>query len=85
MLAAFIIEAIMEAASTSVTSVNFYQTTRHNNPEDSHLLVIYVLFFISREAISKLETLCPCEMLMVDYIMPRSVVCSQISIVRRAV
>jgi hypothetical protein len=28
----------MEAASTSETSVNFSQTTRHNNPEDSHLL-----------------------------------------------
>jgi hypothetical protein len=29
--------AMMEAASTSETSVNFYQTTRLNNPEDSHL------------------------------------------------
>jgi hypothetical protein len=28
---------IMETASASVTSVNFYQTTRRNNPEDSHL------------------------------------------------
>jgi hypothetical protein len=27
----------MEAARTSETSVNFYQTTWHNNPEDSHL------------------------------------------------
>jgi hypothetical protein len=39
-LAASIIKAInlmMEEASTSVTSVNFYQTTWHNNPEDSHL------------------------------------------------
>jgi hypothetical protein len=26
----------MEAASTSETSVNFYQTTRRNKPEDSH-------------------------------------------------
>jgi hypothetical protein len=26
-----------EAASISETSVNFYQTTRRNNPEDSHL------------------------------------------------
>jgi hypothetical protein len=24
-------------ASTSETSVNFYQTTRHNNPQDSHV------------------------------------------------
>jgi hypothetical protein len=28
---------MMEAASTSETSVNFYQTKRHYNPEDSHL------------------------------------------------
>jgi hypothetical protein len=27
----------MKGASTSKTSVNFYQTTRRNNPEDSHL------------------------------------------------
>jgi hypothetical protein len=27
----------MEAVSTSETSVNFYQTTRRYNPEDSHL------------------------------------------------
>jgi hypothetical protein len=27
----------MEAARTSETSVNFYQTTRRHNPEDSHL------------------------------------------------
>jgi hypothetical protein len=37
MLAASIIGAMMEAASTSETSVNFYQTTRRNNPEDSRL------------------------------------------------
>jgi hypothetical protein len=39
-LAAFIIRAIalmMKAVSTSETSVNFYQATRRNNPEDSHL------------------------------------------------
>jgi hypothetical protein len=28
---------MMEAASTSETSVNFYQTICRNNPEDSHL------------------------------------------------
>jgi hypothetical protein len=27
----------MEATSTSETTVNFYQTTRRYNPEDSHL------------------------------------------------
>jgi hypothetical protein len=31
------IALMMAAASTSETSVNFYQTTRRNNPEDSHL------------------------------------------------
>jgi hypothetical protein len=36
-LAASIIRAIMEAAGTYETSVNFYQTTRRSNPEDSHL------------------------------------------------
>jgi hypothetical protein len=28
---------MMEAASTSETLVNFYQTTWHYNPEDNHL------------------------------------------------
>jgi hypothetical protein len=32
------IALMMEAASTSETLVNFYQTTRRYNPEDSHLL-----------------------------------------------
>jgi hypothetical protein len=31
------ITLMMEAASTSETSVKFHQTTRRNNPEDSHL------------------------------------------------
>jgi hypothetical protein len=31
------ISLMMGAASTSETSVNFYQTTWRNNPEDSHL------------------------------------------------
>jgi hypothetical protein len=31
------IALMMEAASTSEMSINFYQTTWHNNPEDSHL------------------------------------------------
>jgi hypothetical protein len=31
---------MMEAASTSETSVNFYQTIRRYNPEDSHLLIL---------------------------------------------
>jgi hypothetical protein len=39
-LAASIIKTItlmMETVSTSETSVNYYQTTRRNIPEDSHL------------------------------------------------
>jgi hypothetical protein len=37
-LTASIISALMmEAVSTSEMSVNFYQTTRRNIPEDSHL------------------------------------------------
>jgi hypothetical protein len=31
------IALMMDAASTSETSVNFYQTTQRNIPEDSHL------------------------------------------------
>jgi hypothetical protein len=31
------ITLMMEAARTSETLVNFYQTTRRYNPEDSHL------------------------------------------------
>jgi hypothetical protein len=31
------IALMMEAGRTSETSADFYQTTRHNNPEDSHL------------------------------------------------
>jgi hypothetical protein len=34
---------MMEAARTSETLVNFYQTTRRYNPEDSHLQYYYVL------------------------------------------
>jgi hypothetical protein len=36
-IAASIIRMMMEAARTSETSVNFYQTTRRYNPEDSNL------------------------------------------------
>jgi hypothetical protein len=31
------IAVLIEAASTSETSVNFYQTTQRNIPEDRHL------------------------------------------------
>jgi hypothetical protein len=33
----YIIALMMEAACTSEPSVNFYQTTRRNNPEDNYL------------------------------------------------
>jgi hypothetical protein len=40
-LTAFInIALMMVAARTSETSVNVYQTTRRNNPEDSHLKIM---------------------------------------------
>jgi hypothetical protein len=32
-----VIALMMEAVRTSETSVNLYQTTRHNIPDDSHL------------------------------------------------
>jgi hypothetical protein len=32
-----LIALMMEAGSSSETAVNVYQTTRRNNPEDSHL------------------------------------------------
>jgi hypothetical protein len=46
-----IIAVMMEAAETSETSVNFYQTSKCNNPEDSHLIldvsqIIYMGFKI---------------------------------------
>jgi hypothetical protein len=49
---------MMEAARTSETFVNFYQTTRRYNPEDSHLrthrcenLKSYCEFLIYRVAV----------------------------------
>jgi hypothetical protein len=37
-----IIALMIEAASTSETSVNFYQATRRYNPEDSHLAAVRI-------------------------------------------
>jgi hypothetical protein len=37
---------MMEAASTSGTLVNFYQTTWCNNPEDSHLHLSGMVTFL---------------------------------------
>jgi hypothetical protein len=39
-----LIALMMEAARTSETLVNFYQTTRRYSPEDSHLPKGYVFF-----------------------------------------
>jgi hypothetical protein len=36
------IALMMEAASTSVTSVNLHQTTQRNIPEGSHLHVLFL-------------------------------------------
>jgi hypothetical protein len=36
-MAVAMIALMMEAARTSKTLINFYQTTRRYNPEDSHL------------------------------------------------
>jgi hypothetical protein len=47
LLAASIIALIMEATSTSETSVNIYQTTRRNNPKDSHLQITNRVSYIS--------------------------------------
>jgi hypothetical protein len=46
---------MMEAASTSETSTNFYQTTRRNNPEDSHLQEITCLLWNSNEFFLRLQ------------------------------
>jgi hypothetical protein len=40
-ITAKLISLMMGAASTSETSVNFYQTTRRYNPEDSHLHTLW--------------------------------------------
>jgi hypothetical protein len=40
------IAMMMEAASTSEMSANFYQTTRRKNPEDSHLINLLLRNFL---------------------------------------
>jgi hypothetical protein len=42
-LAASIIRAVMEAASTSETSVNFYQTAWYSKPGDNNLQLLWLL------------------------------------------
>jgi hypothetical protein len=45
---------MMEAVSTSETSVNFYQTTRCTIPEDSHLQFLLFHFSIRGQIFSLL-------------------------------
>jgi hypothetical protein len=40
-----LIALMMEAARTSETSANFYQTTLRNNSENSHLHLVFLLYF----------------------------------------
>jgi hypothetical protein len=51
----FGIQEPLEAASTSETSVNFYQTTQRYNPEDSHLHTFIQMTNVSTVAISPLR------------------------------
>jgi hypothetical protein len=44
---------MMEAASTSETSVNYYQTTGRNNPEDSHIQADVPCFICSNNVLQK--------------------------------
>jgi hypothetical protein len=37
---------IWEGVNTSETSVNFSQTTRRNIPEDSHLLIVNLVYIL---------------------------------------
>jgi hypothetical protein len=46
-LAASIFALMMEAASTSVTSVNFYETTLGNIPKDGNFHEVFVLLRIA--------------------------------------
>jgi hypothetical protein len=45
---------MMEAARTSETLVNFYQTTQHYNPEDSHLNSYYLHAALYLETVQSL-------------------------------
>jgi hypothetical protein len=46
-----LITLMMEAANTPETLLNFYQTTRRNNPEDSHLHQLHT-FYSDRETVN---------------------------------
>jgi hypothetical protein len=50
-----LIALMMEVARTSETLVNFYQTTRRYNPEDSHLLVITMIKSRTTRHVARIE------------------------------
>jgi hypothetical protein len=50
-MAVFWIALLMEAATTSESSVNFNQTTRHYNPEDSHIFFHFLSIFLAQKVI----------------------------------
>jgi hypothetical protein len=54
-----VIALILEAVSTPETSVNFYQTTRRYNPEDSHLYTHRRENLKSRKTHEECEQACP--------------------------
>jgi hypothetical protein len=57
---------MMEAASTSETSVNSYQSTRRNNPDDSHLRNLYAFLFLPIRATSLMNRYIPATSQCVD-------------------
>jgi hypothetical protein len=71
--AARAIALMMEAARSSETSVNFYQTPRRNNPKDNHLhstnvnWQVQIGFFIENECIN-VQYICCVESVIWYYI-----------------
>jgi hypothetical protein len=55
-LAASIIALRMEAASTSETSVNFYQTKRRYKPENSHLHIGFIIILYRKKSFKNTRT-----------------------------
>jgi hypothetical protein len=47
---------MIKPTSASETSVNFYQTTWHHNPEDSHLQIFLLFLFMTLVATVGTET-----------------------------
>jgi hypothetical protein len=64
-----LIALMMEVESTSETSVNFYQTTRRNNPEDNHLHTRHRENLKSHLAYISFFTYIACIMLSIYYLL----------------